>query len=93
MGMLSNTKEICPEISFVCGNIGELPFKDGIADRALCYFVLINMMDDFDIQNAIIDIMRILKKGGRALIGQLPDKSCSYDYDKSKQEYLQYYRY
>jgi ubiquinone/menaquinone biosynthesis C-methylase UbiE len=90
--MLANSHVICPDVSFVCGNIGELPFKDGIAQRVLCYFVFINMLDDIDIQNAIIDIMRILTKGGKALIGQLPDKAYSYDYDEDKKEYLQYCR-
>lgn len=88
--MLENSRVICPKKNFICGKIGELPFKDGICDCALCYFVFINILDDIEIQNAILDIMRILKKGGRALIGQLPDKAYSQDYDRDKKEYLRY---
>jgi ubiquinone/menaquinone biosynthesis C-methylase UbiE len=88
--MLKNAKAFCPKEIFICGEIGRLPFKDNSFDRALSYFVFLNFMEDDFVQKAICDVRRVLKKGGRALIGQLPDKTRSFDYEAAKQEYLSY---
>ncbi len=94
--MLANAVAVCPEgedkASFICGEIGKLPLRDETCERALSYFVFINFKDDDVVARSIQDIMRILKKGGRALIGQLPDKNRSVDYDQAKEEYLEYCR-
>lgn len=90
VAMLANALKFCPSESFVCGQIGQLPFKDESLDCALSYFVFLNFLDDDFVEQAIVDIMRSLKKGGRALIGQLPDKTRSSDYDSAKAEYLLY---
>jgi len=88
--MLTNATTICPEEVFICGEIGKLPFGDNTCDCALSYFVFLNFMDDDFVSSSILDIMRILKKGGHALIGQLPDKTRSADYDKAKSDYIKY---
>lgn len=90
--MLTKAALVCPAQALVCGEIGRLPFKDHSCDCALSYFVFLNFMDDDVVTASILDIMRILKKGGRALIGQLPDKTRCADYDKAKGEYLEYCR-
>ena len=88
--MLQMGKQAFPLNSYICGEIGRLPFRNETWDRILSYFVFLNFMDDDFIKKAILDIIRTLKKDGRILIGQLPDQRCSGDYDQAKKEYLQY---
>ena len=54
------------------------------------YFVFINLTQERYIQDSLLQINRILKQGGRAVIGQLPDRRGSKDYDKAKEDYLNY---
>jgi SAM-dependent methyltransferase len=88
--MLQNAFGIIPKERLVQGAIGSLPFREGTFNRVLCYFVLINMMDDQDVECAILDMLRIVKKRGRLLVGQLPDQAGSPDYDRAKAEYFAY---
>ena len=90
--MIDNARMVDAGDALVQGEIGRLPFKTGSFDRALCYFVLINMMDDQSVERSILDMLRLLKPGGRLLIGQLPDKARSSDYDEAKSAYLDYCR-
>ena len=76
----------------VCGDVCQLPFKNKSFSRALCYFVFINFSDPDHIRRAIGEMMRILKKGGRVLIGQIPDRNYSAQYDVAKASYLDYCR-
>lgn len=76
--------------SWVEGKIGDLPFKSNSLDRALSYFVFLNFEDDSFVEAAIFDIIRTLKVGGVALIGQLPDKAMSKKYDEEKRAYLDF---
>jgi len=77
---------------FVCAEIARLPFANETFHRALSYFVFINFTDTQYIEKSILEIIRVLKKGGRALIGQLPDTGGSRDYDRAKEDYLSYCR-
>lgn len=90
--MLENAKEAGVAAPLVCGAIGQLPFQTESVERALSYFVFLNFMDDGFVGRALLDVHRILKKGGRALIGQLPDKTRSADYDRAKAAYLEFCR-
>ncbi len=76
----------------ICGELSKLPFQCESFSRVLSYFVFINITDDAYVRKSILEIMRVLKKGGRALIGQLPDKNGSEDYDYAKDSYLAYCR-
>ena len=76
----------------ICGEIGKLPFQDERVDKALSYFVFLNFMDDRFVEQALLDVYRVVKKGGRALIGQLPDKTMSSVYDRKRDEYFAYCR-
>ncbi len=88
--MLINARQFCPSETFVCGEIGRLPFKKQSFDCALSYFVFLNFLDDDFVEHALLDVLSTLKKGGRALIGQLPDITRSADYDRAKADYLVY---
>ncbi len=88
--MIDAAKTIAPQASLICGGIGQLPFAGESIDRALSYFVFLNFMDDCFVRDGLKDIYRVLKPGGRALIGQLPDKTMSARYDEAKAGYLRY---
>jgi SAM-dependent methyltransferase len=88
--MLSVAKRLNPTAPLVCAEIGQLPFQEGAFDRVLCYFVFINFQQEEYIARALKEIMRVLKKGGRALIGQLPDRNGSSHYDQDKLDYVKY---
>lgn len=88
--MLKFALTTCPGEIFLGGDIGKLPFKPNIFDRALAYYVVLNFTDDRYVERSLREIFRVLKMGGRALIGQLPDKDRSRDYDAAKNEYFQY---
>jgi ubiquinone/menaquinone biosynthesis C-methylase UbiE len=88
--MLENAFGIVPREKLVQGAIGQLPFKAEAFDRILCYFVLINMLDDKKVEHSIEDMFRIVKKGGRVVVGQLPDRAGSADYDRAKAEYFEF---
>jgi|GEM_PF-1691629 len=90
--MIGNAVTIDAGDVLLQGEIGRLPFKTGSLDKALCYFVLINMMDDTYVQRSILDMMRVLKPGGLLLIGQLPDRAGSQAYDTAKAAYLEFCR-
>lgn len=92
MSMLKSAARLRSRSGLVCAEIGKLPFKDNAFDRALSYFVFINILEDRYVERSILEIWRVLKKGGRALIGQLPDKDFSKVYDRAKEEYLEYCR-
>jgi ubiquinone/menaquinone biosynthesis C-methylase UbiE len=72
------------------GETARLPFKDAAFDRILSYFVFINTIDEAYFYRSLQQIYRGLKKGGRALIGQLPDETGSAAYDTAKRSYLAY---
>lgn len=91
-GMLEQARRTNPQGAFICAGIGQLPFKDAVFDRILCYFVFINFVDDAVVEKGIKDIVRLLRPGGRALIGQLPDKEKSEVYDQEKERYIRYCR-
>ncbi len=85
--MLGHAETVLPSGRIVCGDIKQLPLRGEWFDKVLCYYVLLNFSDDQDIERSLSGIWRILKKNGKALIGQLPDESKSHLYDRAKQDY------
>lgn len=90
--MLKFACQTLNDIPLFCAEAGRLPFKKEAFDKILCYYVFINVTDDNYIQRSISEIWRVLKKGGKALIGQLPRADKSSAYDDAKKNYLKYYR-
>ncbi len=88
--MLANARQVVPFSRLVQGDIGALPLRGESVDRLLCYFVLVNMMDDGLVERALLELTRVLKPGGIALVGQLPDASGSSDYNAAKAAYMDY---
>lgn len=72
------------------GEIGSLPLASGSFDRILSYYVFMNFDSDEYVQCSLKEIVRVLKKGGCALIGQLPDQAKSQKYEEAKEAYRRY---
>lgn len=87
MEMLGNASQ---KNSLINADACFLPFKKNSFDRILCYFVLINFEDLCMAESVLTEIVRVLKPGGKALIGQVPDKEKSNIYDHEKERYLSY---
>lgn len=86
--MLRHAKSIVKHPNLICAEMGRLPFGDESLKKILCYFVFINLTDDRYMKRSISEIVRVLKKGGRALIGQVPLDNKNKAYDRAKASYL-----
>ena len=63
--MLVVARRLAPEITWVQGDVQELPFEDQDFDRVLCQFVLMFVKNRVA---AIREMWRVLKPGGRLVI-------------------------
>jgi len=88
--MLQNALKELDQDGIFCAEAAKLPFKEEAFSKVLCYFVFINIMDMDYVKESIKEIYRVLKKGGIAFIGQLPDSLGSGEYDKEKESYIEY---
>ncbi len=85
--MLKNASGNFPLIN---GDACLMPFQSDSFDRILCYFVFINFSDLFLVEEALTQMVRVLKPGGVALIGQLPDQEKSAMYESEKKRYMDF---
>jgi ubiquinone/menaquinone biosynthesis C-methylase UbiE len=60
-------------VSLLQANAAQLPFKDQVFDRVLCYFVIANFPDDDFTRRVLAQLIRVTRKGGVVLIGNTPD--------------------
>jgi len=69
-----------PDVTFHVASAVDLPLDDGSFDKCFCYQSL-HYFDEFEIaRRAILEMGRILRKGGRILIGQIPNAELEADY-------------
>ncbi|HYB13438.1 MAG TPA: class I SAM-dependent methyltransferase [Myxococcota bacterium] len=62
-----------PNATFFCEDAAELPFADASFERVVSYDVFTNF-PDFAVAEAVVrQIWRVLRPGGRGLIGSIPD--------------------
>jgi len=59
-------KEKFPEVEVICSDVKSMPFEDGKFEFVIIYFILDSLLD-WEIEGAINEIYRVLKKGGRVL--------------------------
>lgn len=55
------------------GNLTELPLTDALVDKLLAYSVLQYLADESNVSQAMREVARVLKPGGRALLAANPD--------------------
>ncbi len=76
-----------PSVRFSVANASACPLPDGCADAVLCYFALINIESQQTRRSIVGEALRLLRPGGRAVIGHLPLQDRSGDYDAAKARY------
>jgi SAM-dependent methyltransferase len=79
-------------LALAAADAGALPFPDASLDRALIYFMLMNIAEPERVIAVMREGMRVLKPGGKLLAGQMPLASRSADYDREKARHLAYWR-
>jgi SAM-dependent methyltransferase len=86
-GMIRAARSAWPGVPFMVADASACPLPDGCADAVLCYFALINIESE-RVRRAIVqEAHRLLKPGGRAVIGHLPLRDGSANYDAAKARY------
>ncbi len=64
------------QLRFACAEAAALPFATASFDRVVCFNVLLSLPDHAYAQRAIAELDRVLRPGGRLLLGSLPDERC-----------------
>jgi ubiquinone/menaquinone biosynthesis C-methylase UbiE len=73
---------------FMVADASACPLPDACADAVLCYAALINI-ESPEIRQGILDeTRRLLRPGGHAVIGQMPLRNQSHEYDAAKERYF-----
>jgi SAM-dependent methyltransferase len=62
-----------PNASFRQVNVGALPFADAAFDAAFCYDVFTNFPSIEDGVDLVREMLRVVRPGGRVLVGNVPD--------------------
>ena len=70
-----------PNATFRPADGSKLPFADASLDAAFCYDVFTNFPQFEDGAGIIADMLRVVKPGGRVLIGSVPDEATRVAYE------------
>ncbi len=68
-----NFKASCRYIELVQGDVTNLPFRDESFTKILCYSVVMCFHDYDDFKQALSEMLRVCKPGGKILVGDIPD--------------------
>lgn len=89
-------KNLCHQANVRCQlvdiTILPLPFTDNYFNRVVCYSV-VHYLNDFDeFRSLVIELLRVVKPGGKILIGEIPlsDKSKAYFEERRKKPLLNF---
>jgi SAM-dependent methyltransferase len=74
--------------SFRRADGGRLPFRNGSFDAALCYDVLTNFPRFSDAAPIVEDMIRVVRPGGRVLVGSIPDTSVQAQFEQRVKEVM-----
>ncbi len=69
-------------ISLQVGSLTQLPLEDSSVDRLLAYSVLQYLNNISAVKQAFLQVSRVLKKGGKALLAANPDPTKRYIYEE-----------
>lgn len=61
---------------FAAAEAALLPFASGAFDAVVCFNVLLSLPDHDYADRAVGELLRVLRPGGRLLLGSLPDQRC-----------------
>ncbi|WP_167529119.1 class I SAM-dependent methyltransferase [Bradyrhizobium macuxiense] len=77
-----------PNAAFIVGDGRSVPLEDASVDRVLCTDVIVNIPDERIYENLIREMHRILRPGGKILLGNLNDtRPLRADFDARIKEY------
>jgi ubiquinone/menaquinone biosynthesis C-methylase UbiE len=65
-----------PNATFEVANAMQMTYPEGAFDRTVCYDVLTNFDSFAKVEPILREMVRVLKPGGKALVGSIPDESC-----------------
>lgn len=85
--MVRIARDRWPSVRLAVADASACPLPDGCADAVLCYFALINIESEAARRAIVREARRLLKPGGRAVIGHLPLREGSREYDAAKARY------
>jgi SAM-dependent methyltransferase len=71
-----------PNAEFIHVSGDALPFAEGTFDTAICYDVVTNFPSFDDIRPIVADMLRVVKPGGRVMIGSVPDSATQGDLER-----------
>jgi len=75
-----------PNAEFLLSDGGALPFADGSFDAAFCYDVFTNFPAFSDGAAIISEMIRVVRPGGHALVGSIPDAATKEAYERRVHE-------
>jgi SAM-dependent methyltransferase len=70
-----------PNARFLQGDARTLPLPDASVDGVFCYDVVTNFPTFDDYSGLIDEMLRIVKPGGRVLVGSVPDRAVQAGYE------------
>jgi SAM-dependent methyltransferase len=77
-----------PNASFLQGDARTIPLPDASVDGVFCYDVVTNFPAFDDYSGLIAEMLRIVKPGGRVLVGSVPDRAVQAGYESRVQEFV-----
>lgn len=75
-----------PNAGFLCGDGSRLPLRDNGFDAAFCYDVFTNFPDFAFGAGILREMLRVVRPGGRVLVGSLPDQHLRQPFEVKVQE-------
>ncbi|MFN8710299.1 MAG: class I SAM-dependent methyltransferase [Planctomyces sp.] len=84
--VLAKAAESIPDASFFCASVDQLPFPNQTFDKAFSYQVFHYLGDLETASRGIQEIRRVVRPGGRIMIGQIPDASREADYQEHRKQ-------
>lgn len=83
--VLEKAKELLPQISFHEAYASKMPFPDAGFDKCFSYQVIHYFPDLGTAESAILEMRRVVKPGGRILLGQVPNAEKYEAYQQQRQ--------
>ncbi len=83
-GVLDLARQSLPHVSFQLASAADLPFADAAFDKCYCYQAF-HYFDEFAVARQAVDEMRrVVRPGGRILIGQVPNVDFEAEYQQAR---------
>lgn len=84
-GLIRKAAAHLPGVPLCVSDAHDLPFQSGIFDRVLCYGVFMYFPDENYAAETIRELMRVTKRGGKILIGEISNPDKLEDYHREKE--------